>query len=320
MPSLRANFFNAATRLLVRRRQWGRGEHELASEARRIMGAPKILQKLWSVGLRIEKDESQNGEWITPKDADPGAVILYIHGGGFVSCSARTHRPITASLARRTGLKVFAADYRLAPEHRFPGALDDVFSAYQKLREITGGARIALAGDSAGGGLVLSLLLRIRETGLEPPACAVCFSPWTDLTGSGGSVETNKDADAMFYRENIAEFARPYLGDTPANNPLASPVFANFQNLPPILFQVSSTEILLDDSRRIHQKIIETGGISELEIFDNLSHCWQMLNGFIPEAGQALRQATDFIRKNIHHRGTESTEKNLNRDEGDRQG
>lgn len=299
MPSFRAKFFNAATRLMIRRQQWGGDEHELAREARRIMGAPKILQKFWSVGLKIEKDESLNGEWITPKNAGPGAVILYIHGGGFVSCSARTHRPITTALARGTGLRVFAADYRLAPEHRFPAALDDVFSAYARLKKITGGARIALAGDSAGGGLVLSLLLRIRESGLEPPAGAVCFSPWADLSGGGGSVETNKDADAMFCPENIAEFARPYLGETSASEPLASPVFADFQGFPPILFQVSSTEILLDDSRRIHEKIIKTGGISELEIFDDLSHCWQMLNGFVPEAGRAIRQAAAFIRRHV---------------------
>lgn len=299
MPSLRAKFVNFATRRLVRRQIWGRDEYELAKEARRILGSPKILQTLWAIGLKIDRGDRANGEWVTPERADPGAVILYIHGGGFVSCSARTHRPITTSLARKTGLRVFAADYRLAPEHRFPAALDDAFSIYEQLQKSTAGAKIALAGDSAGGGLVLSLLLRIRGSGLEPPACAVCFSPWADLSGSGGSVEANKDLDAMFYPENIAEFARPYLGQTPNTELLASPVFADFHDLPPILFQVSSTEILLDDSRRIHEKINAAGGISELEIFDELSHCWQMLNGFVPEAGQALRHAAAFILRHL---------------------
>lgn len=299
MPSLRAKFFSVATRLFIRRRQWGQDEYELARTARRLLGAPTILQKLWALGLKVRKDERLNGEWIEPGDAKSGAVVLYIHGGGFVSCSAQTHRPITTALARKTGLRVFAADYRLAPEHRYPAALDDLFSTFQELQKLTGGARIALGGDSAGGGLVLSLLLRIREAGLEPPACAVCFSPWADLSGSGGSVETNKTVDAMFYPENITEFARPYLGETSADDPAASPVFADFQDLPPVLFQVGSTEILLDDSRRIHDKIRVAGGVSEIEIFDDVSHCWQMLNGFVPEAGQALNHAAAFIRKHV---------------------
>lgn len=306
MPSLRAKFFSSATRLFIRRRRWGRDEYDLAGTARRILGAPKILQKLCALGLKVRKDERLNGEWIEPRDVKPQAVILYIHGGGFVSCSAQTHRPITTALARKTSLRVFAANYRLAPEHRHPAALDDLFSTYQELQKLTGGAQIVLGGDSAGGGLVLSLLLRIHEAGLEPPACAVCFSPWADLSGSGGSVEGNKDVDAMFYPENIIEFARPYLGDVPADDPAASPAFAEFHGLPPILFQVGSTEILLDDSRRIHDKIGATGGVSELEIFDDVSHCWQMLYGFVPEAGQALRQAAAFIRQHVRRTGEEN--------------
>lgn len=304
MPSFRAKFFNAATRLLVRRRRWGRDELDLAKKARRLMGAPILLQKICSIGLEIEPvdDRGVRGEWITPKNAGPEAAIMYIHGGGFVSCSARTHRPITTALARKTGIPVFSADYRLAPEDRFPAALDDVFAAYKWL---CGNGRqpgkIALAGDSAGGGLVLSLMLQIRESGLRLPACAVCFSPWADLTPRGPDCP-NAATDAMFYPENVAEFAPAYLGATSASDPLASPVFAGYSGLPPILFQVSSTEILLGDSRRIHEKILEAGGISELGIFDDVSHCWQMLNWFEPEAGRALRQAAAFILKNIHHR------------------
>lgn len=275
------------------------------------MGAPKLLQKICTVGFDVGPvdDGGVRGEWISLKNADPEAVVLYIHGGGFVSCSARTHRPITAALAGKTGMPVFSADYRLAPEDRFPAALDDVFAAYKWLCESgRQPGKIALAGDSAGGGLVLSLMLLIQESGLELPACAVCFSPWADLTPRGPDC-LNAASDAMFYPENVAEFARPYLGETPATDPLASPVFADYSDLPPILFQVSSTEILLGDSKTIHEKILAAGGASELVIFDDVSHCWQMLNWFEPEAGRALDQAAAFIVKNIHHRDTENTEK-----------
>jgi acetyl esterase/lipase len=300
MPSLRAKFFNAATRLAVRRR-WGTDEFELAKKARRVMGAPKILQEICAIGLDVKpvKEQTLRGEWITPKNAGPDGVVLYIHGGGFVSCSARTHRPITTALARKTGRRVFAVDYRLAPEHRFPAALDDVFAAYKWLVENgSNPGQIALAGDSAGGGLVLSLLLRIRDEGLNLPACAVCFSPWANLTPRGPDC-LNATRDAMFYPENVAEFAPAYRGGASASDPFLSPLFADYRGLPLVLFQVSSTEILLEDSTAIHNKILAAGGVSELEIFDDVSHCWQMLNWFVPEAGRALRQAADFILKAI---------------------
>jgi acetyl esterase/lipase len=300
-------FFNSAIRLAVRRR-WGTDEFELAKKARRVMGAPKILQEICAIGLDIKpvKEQKLRGEWITPKNAGPYSVILYIHGGGFVSCSARTHRPITTALARKTGRRVFAVDYRLAPEHRYPAALDDVFAAYKWLCE-TGWepGKIAVAGDSAGGGLVLSLLLRIREAGLEIPACAVCFSPWANLSPRDPGC-LNATRDAMFYPENVAEFAPAYLGAASASHPFVSPVFADFHELPPVLFQVSSTEILLEDSTAIHNKIVAAGGVSELEIFDDVSHCWQMLNWFVPEAGRALSQAAAFILKYTHHGVTDN--------------
>ena len=245
------------------------------------------------------------GEWIIPRDPQENTVILCIHGGGFVSCSARTHRPITAALARKTGIKVFAVDYRLAPENCFPAALDDVFECYKRLKEM-GVREIVLAGDSAGGGLVMSLLIRIREAGLDQPDCAVCFSPWTDLTGNSETILSNNGADAMFYPENVIDFGRAYLGEASPRNSAASPVLADHKGLCPILFQVGSTEMLLDDSRTIHANILTAGGTSELKIFDGLPHCWQMLNWFVPEAGQALRQASDFIVRMINRRDAET--------------
>jgi acetyl esterase/lipase len=224
-------------------------------------------------------------------------VILYVHGGGYVSCSAATHRPITAALARLSRQRVFSLDYRLAPEHRYPAALDDAFAAYQwLLGQGFPASAISLAGDSAGGGLVLGTLLRAKDAGLPLPSCAVCFSPWTDLAGTGASVHLNDGRCVMFRPENIAEFAVAYLASASPFERYTSPAFADLGGLPPLLLQVGSDELLLDDTRRVHDRVQQAGGVSNLEIYDEVLHCWQMLDGFVPEARAALRQAAAFIR------------------------
>jgi acetyl esterase/lipase len=287
--------------LFTRRRKWGKDEQALARRARRLFGAPSVYQWLRTRGLHLTPvcDGNVRGEWIAPKDYDEG-IILYLHGGGYVSSSAAAHRPITASLARLARLRVFSLDYRLAPENRFPAALDDAVAAYQWLLEKGLPANaISLAGDSAGGGLVLSLLLRARDMGLPLPACEVCFSPWTDLAGTGASIRFNDGRCATFHTETIAEFAAVYLGEQSPFDPYASPAHADLSGLPPLLLQVGSTELLLDDTRIVHNKIQAVKGISKLEIYDDVAHCWQMLDGLVPEAREALWQASRFIRKYV---------------------
>lgn len=301
MLSLRGRLFNFYIRRFVRRR-FGFDAEKAAKKARQIWGAPKFSQWLHSrnINIKIVAENDVNGEWLETENAKQ-AVILYIHGGGFISCSAKTHRPISATLARMTNFRVFSLKYRLAPEHSFPAAFNDVFAAYKWLTETQriAPSKIALAGDSAGGGLILSLLLKLRDENLPLPACAVCFSPWTDLKGTGESNRTNAELDDMFCPENIEEFANAYLGDASPENVFASPVLGEFINLPPILFHVGSTEMLLDDSKRIHEKIQATGGASELEIYDRIFHCWQMGIGLIPEADDSLKNAAEFIRRHI---------------------
>ncbi len=303
MISWQAHCFNLCVRTLIRRRSWGDDEQAVARRARRLFGATRLFQWLRTRGLRllpfVDDDAGVRGEWVTSAEPDQ-QVILYLHGGGYVSCSSATHRPITAALARLTRRRVFALDYPLAPEHRFPAALDNSVAAYRWLLEQgLPASDISLAGDSAGGGLVLGTLLRARDEGLPLPSCAVCFSPWTDLAGTGASVLSNDGRCQMFRTENIAEFAAAYLGNASPLDPYASPAFADLGGLPPLLLQVGSTEILLDDSRRVDAKVREAGGISKLEIYDDLFHCWQMLDGIVPESRIALRQVATFI---CHHR------------------
>jgi acetyl esterase/lipase len=159
---------------------------------------------------------------------------------------------------------------------------------------------IAIAGDSAGGGLTLALLAALRER--EPgslPACAVAFSPWTDLTASGASITENDGRCAMFHPENMAEFAKAYLGDASPRDPRASPLFADLSGLPPVMLHVGSSELLLDDARRMHERIQNTGGDSTLHVFDGVPHGWQMLDGFVPEARTSLSEAASFIRAKL---------------------
>ena len=301
MPSIGAGIFNAFVRLVIKRRDWGPDEYALVRRARRLFGAPRLLQWLSVRGLDVRSvnDSSAKGEWLSVRAPDPAAIVFYIHGGGYVSCSPATHRPIAAGLARLTQFRVFSMDYRLAPEHRFPAAVDDVFAAYKYLKEQHPDVPIAIAGDSAGGGLTLGLLLTSRDAGLEMPACAVCFSAWTDLTASGASVIANEASDRMFYASTIKAFADAYASPEQKRDSRASPVFGDYAAVPPVLFQVGSTEVLVDDSRRIHEKIHAAGGVSELQIFDEIFHSWQMGVGLLPESDTAMKNAAGFIRRHI---------------------
>ena len=294
MSSWQARAFSSAIATLIRRQSWG-DERALAARARLLFGAPRPYGWLTTLGLsrKASTDNRVRGEWLTPPGARPG-IVFYVHGGGFVSCSAATHRPIAAALARFTGRRVFSVDYRLAPEERLPAALDDVAEAYDRVAKSESGP-IALVGDSAGGNLVLSLAVRLRDAGHQLPASVVAFSPWADLAGQSPSVEANDGRDSMFRTRNIRDFAAAALGDLPADSPTLSPVYADLRGLPPVLLHVGSTELLLDDSRRIDADIRDRGGQSTLRVYEDVPHCWQMLVPFVPEATTSLRDAAAFI-------------------------
>ena len=236
------------------------------------------------------------GEWVLPVGPSHH-TILYVHGGGYVSCSPVTHRPITATLARLTPARVFALDYRLAPEHPYPAALEDVERAYQwLLASGVSASSLVVAGDSAGGGLALALLLRLRDMREPLPSCAVLFSPWTDLTGSGPSVRENDGWCTMFRPENFAAFAACYAPQELWKEPLVSPLFGRVDGLPPFHIQVGAEELLRDDAVRLHERLRAAGVPSELVISEGVFHGWQMLDGVVPEARRSLERATSFMR------------------------
>jgi epsilon-lactone hydrolase len=253
--------------------------------------------------IRSENSAALPGEWIEPIAANHPArsrCILYLHGGGYIAMSARSHRPITSRLAVWSDTRLFALDYRLAPEHRFPAALDDAVAVYRALVAAgTSPDRIVVAGDSAGGGLALALLVVLRDAGDKLPGAAVLFSPWTDLAATGQSIVGNAVVDPLICGTWVGSVARHYLGDTAATNPLASPVYADLTGLPPLLVQVSDTEVLLDDSRRVVESARRSGVDAALHIWPELPHVWQYFAWFLPEARAALRQAADFARMRL---------------------
>lgn len=239
------------------------------------------------------------GEWVESKTGSAAGVLLYLHGGGYFACSTRSHRPFTGYFARQ-GFRVYAPDYRLAPEHPFPAALLDAVAAYRAVRaEVGDETRIVIGGDSAGGGLALATMLTLRAEGDALPAAAVLFSPLTDMVGTGASRLTNDARCAMFRGSGFACVAEFYLNGTDPHNPLVSPLFADLHGLPPLLIHVGADETLLDDSTQLADRARAAGVAVQLKIWPVVSHVWQMAHHFIPEARQSLDEASAFLQQHV---------------------
>ncbi|GLW52656.1 alpha/beta hydrolase [Kitasatospora phosalacinea] len=233
---------------------------------------------------------------LEPADASEHGRLLYLHGGGYLVGSPDTHAGLVGELARRAGLRALSPDYRLAPEHPFPAALDDGLAAYRELLESgTDPRRLVLAGDSAGGGLVLATLLAARAAGLPLPAAAAVFSPWVDLTLTGASYRSRKEADPIFTEADIRAYADHYLGTGDRANPLASPLFADLAGLPPLLVQVGTNELLLDDALRLAARAAEQDVTVTLEVESGVPHVFQQQFGRLDEADAALDRAARFL-------------------------
>ena len=236
-------------------------------------------------------------EWLRPPSAEPGRVVLYLHGGGYVIGSPRSHRHLAAAIASAAGASALLLDYRLAPEHPYPAAVDDATAAYRwLLDQAIAPARIVIAGDSAGGGLTVATLLALREAGVPLPAGGVCISPWVDLTCGGASYATKAAADPIVRRDGVEQMARDYLGATPPRTPLASPLFADLRGLPPLLIHVGSDEVLLDDAVQLAERSRAAGVDASLEVYERMIHVWHWFLPMLDEAHTAVDAIGRFVR------------------------
>jgi len=239
-------------------------------------------------------------EWFAAAGASGDRLIYYLHGGGYVVGSVNTHRELLGRISRAAGARVLAIDYRLAPEHPFPAAIEDSVAAYRWLLS-TGAdpANIVIAGDSAGGGLTVATLVALRDAGDPLPAAAVCISPWTDMEGSGASMTTKAEVDPMILLEHVSEGAKAYLGGADPRNPLASPIHADLAGLPPLLVQVGTSEVLLDDSTRLAERARAAGVDVTLEPWQEMIHVWHFFALILPEGQQAIDRIGEFVRERV---------------------
>ena len=254
-----------------------------------------------AIGVDVEKTEigGVDVDWLRPKKARTDRVLLYLHGGAYVMGSPRTHRQLVSHTARAAGVVAVLPDYRLAPEHPYPAAIDDALAVYRGLLE--SGFKpgdIIIGGDSAGGGLTVATLLSLRHAGLPMPAAAVLLSPFLDVTGSGESAQTRADRDPWFDVADLHVVARYYCPDEKEwRNALISPVFANAAGMPPMLIHVGDDEILLSDSTRFAEKLEAAGIDVELEIWPEMWHVFQMFIGKMPESKAAVKKIAAYIQE-----------------------
>ncbi|MFI6169299.1 alpha/beta hydrolase [Nocardia sp. NPDC051052] len=230
---------------------------------------------------------------------DPSVAVLYFHSGAYVLGSAADCVGLAAEVSRRVGARAVSVDYRLAPEHPFPAALDDAVAAYRALLdEGVPSTKIALVGESAGGGLVAATLVALKDADLPQPSSAVVFSPWADLTVSGASMTGKADLDPLLTPEGLRIRARDYIGEHDPATPLASPIFADLTGLPPLLIQVGSHEILLDDAVRLASRAADHNVAVELQVWPEVPHIFQGCGALLDDADRALLAVSAFIKRN----------------------
>ncbi len=239
-------------------------------------------------------------EWVEVPGGSAAPAILYLHGGGYTVGSMRTHRALVARLAAATAGRGLTVDYRLGPEHPFPAAVDDAVAAYRWL--VGGGVApsdIVVAGDSAGGGLTVALLVALRDAGDARPAAGVCISPWVDLACSGESMTARAAADPMVQRDSLLPMAAAYLAGQDARTPLASPLYADLRGLPPLLVHVGTAETLLDDATRLAARARAAGVAVDLETWDDMIHVWHAFAPLLPESDAAIARVGEWVRARL---------------------
>lgn len=278
------------------------GTHVSVDEARQGMARMSRWQVPLPKGVHLKSVPADAAALLCPAEwlsvQAPQRTVLYFHGGGYFSCGLDTHRPVVAAISRRAQARVLSVDYRLAPEHPCPAAVEDALAWYRDVLSDTPAAQIVLAGDSAGGGLVVACLQAALQQGLPMPAGAVLFSPWVDLASTGESVQAQARTDVMFNPENLVDAAQLYLAGRSATDPVASPLYGDMEGLPALLIFASQSEILLSDATRLHDKAQAAGVTSQLVLQPNMPHVWPIMV-MLPEAKASLRQVAAFMRERV---------------------
>lgn len=302
MPSFRSYFFERGIKLSLKSalRNGLSDKHVvekrqiLDTAARKLVKLPQNckVEQLEIAGLYAEWYSSENTTW-------EDKVILYLHGGGYALCSANTHRPLAASIGKAAGVKVLFPEYRLAPEHPFPAAIEDAVNVYRwLLRQGYDPSNIIFAGDSAGGGLSIAATLVLRDQNEPLPRAIVCLSPWVDLTSSGESYLKNNKLDPYLTLQGVRDAAHMYAGkETPLDHPLISPVFADLTGLPPLFIQAGNHEILLSDAELLVKQARQAGVDVTFKVWAGMWHVWQISGDKLPEAKKAISEIGEFIKK-----------------------
>lgn len=294
MPSIRARMINALLRLTIKRK-WrpGMGVAEIRAQAARADA--RLARRPPACESEDVTVAGRPARWFGAAGlAARNGTLLYLHGGAWCMHTPGLYGSFAATLSQATGLRVLLLDYRLAPEHPFPAAIDDCLAVYHELVETHGLPPTVVAGDSAGGNLTLVTLMRARDARLPLPSCAVLLSPSTDLTLSGPSVTYNADADPMFSANAGDVLPDLYCPGLERSNPLLSPLFGVWAGLPPLHFSAGSTEILLDDSVRAHDRALQAGTVSRIDVGWQLPHVFPLF-GFLPEARAAVGEIAAFV-------------------------
>jgi acetyl esterase/lipase len=296
MTSLRARFVRRTTRAFFKTVDAEKADvHAMRNTWH---SAAKVLWTPRKVTVEQTKIRGLHAEWLTPAGCPDDKLLLYLHGGAYVMGNCATHRQMVSHLAKFAGTKALLPEYRLAPEHPFPSAIDDTVGLYRALLADGYAAdNIVIAGDSAGGGLTMATLLSLRDNGDPLPAAACLLSPWLDLAANGDSMTTRAKKDPWFQPEDMPIVAAYYCREDELTNPLVSPVYADLSGLPPLYIQVGEDEILLSDSTRAAEKVRAAGGEVEIEIWPGMWHVFQAFLVQVPESKRAVKRIGRYVRR-----------------------
>jgi len=299
VPSFRSRFCRFLTKYVSSRKF---NSQRTIEEMRNTMD---VLAKLtgFPSNARVNKINIKDmpAEWIYRDDAPENRAVLYLHGGGYCLCSSDTHRELAAHISIESNTRVVFPDYRLAPESPYPAALEDSVMAYEWLLEKGfSPENIALAGDSAGGGLSIATAVLLREKGIPSPSSITCISPWVDLEMRGDSIRINSGTDPMLNLPLLELMASNYTGKDSPRNPFISPIYADLKGLPPLLIHSGSDEILLDDSKRLAEKAGDFEIDVTLKIYEKMWHVWHLFMRVMPESKIAIRETGLFIKQHFN--------------------